>query len=136
MIITAHIALKSFKGFTLLELVVVLTLLGILSGMAVVKYSDLQVGAQNTSVKRAVNELNGEVRQIFKKNKMDDTSTGLYQGYNGDFGPEVIITGQAPDTSGSGTIKMASGSDTYELIWHPGPDNGKAPGHFKLGDKL
>ena len=114
----------------------VLTLLGILSGMAVVKYSDLQIGAKDTSVKRAINELNGEVRQIFKKNKLDDNSTGPYQGYNGDLGPEVIITGQAPDNPGSGTIKMDTGSDTYQLVWHPGQDNCKASGHFKLGDKL
>ena len=135
-IITLHESLKSLKGFTLLELIVVLTLLSILSGMAVVKYSDLQVGAKNTAVKRVVDELNGQVRQIFKNNKLDDTSTGPYQGYSGDLGPKVIITGQDPDTPGSGTIKMASNSNTYQLIWHPGPDNGKAAGHFKLGDKL
>jgi hypothetical protein len=104
--------------------------------MSFVKYSDLQVGAQNTAVKRAVNELNGEARQTFKKNKMDNTSTGVYLGYTGNLGEDVLITGQAPDTPRSGTIKMALGSDTYELIWHPGPDNGKAPGHFRLGDKL
>lgn len=57
-----HVSLKSLKGFTLLELVMVMTLLGILSGMAVVKYSDLQVSAKNSSVKRAVDELNGQVR--------------------------------------------------------------------------
>ena len=135
-IITLHESLKSLKGFTLLELIVVLTLLSILSGMAVVKYSDLQVGAKNTAVKRAVDELNGQVRQVFKNNKLDDASTGPYQGYSGDLGPEVIITGQAPNIPGSGTIKMASDSKTYQLIWNPGPDNSKAAGHFKLGDML
>jgi len=135
-IIALHESLKSLKGFTLLELIVVLTLLSILSGMAVVKYSDLQVGAKSTAVKKAVDELNGQIRQVFKNNKLDNTSTGPYQGYSGDLGPEVIITGQAPNIPGSGTIKMAPGSKTYQLIWDPGPDNGKAPGHFKMGDKL
>jgi len=65
-----RVSLKSLKAFTLLELVMAMTLLGILSGMAVVRYSDLQVGAKNSSIKRAVDELNGQGRFLKTTNWM------------------------------------------------------------------
>jgi len=136
---TATVLRKWFEsrdGFTLIELIAVLVLLGVLSGVATVKYYDLQVEAQTLTVKQAVNELNADVRQVFKKNKMNDESTGPYQGYTGYLGTSVIVTGQALDTPSSGTIKIASGSKTYNLIWEPGPENGKAHGRFKLGSQI
>ena len=70
-------------------------------------------------------------------NKLADESTGPYQGYTGDLGPEIIITGQAPDTPGSGTIRLASDSDTYEIVWTPGAkEDTKSHGRFKLGESL
>ena len=128
--------LKPQKGFTLLELICVLLIMSVLTSLAIPKYRDLQAGTQVMTVQSAVKELNAEVRQIFKKNKMADGVTVPYQGYTGNIGPEVFITGQAPDTPGSGTIRVASGSDTYLLIWEPGPENGKAHGKFKLGNKI
>jgi prepilin-type N-terminal cleavage/methylation domain-containing protein len=128
--------LKSQKGLTIIELISVLLIMGVLSAVAFPKYYDLQAGAVAITVEKTVNNLNGEVRQIFKKNKLNDDVTEPYQGYTGNIGSEVIITGQAPDTPGSGTIRLSSGSDTYALVWDPGPENGKAHGKFKLGDKI
>jgi len=128
---------KTQDGFTVLELVSVLVLLGILSSMAVPKYIALQDQSSDQTIKKAVNQLNAQVREIFKKNKLVDESTGPYQGYKGDLGPEVIVTGQAPDTPGSGTIRLIKNSDTYAIVWNPGVQKDtKAPGHFKLGDKI
>ena len=68
---------------------------------------------------------------------MAHESTGPYQGYTGDLGPEVITTGQATDTPATGTIRLASDSKTYEIIWTPGAqEDTKSPGHFKLGKLL
>jgi prepilin-type N-terminal cleavage/methylation domain-containing protein len=128
--------LKSQKGLTILELICVLFIMGVLSGIAFPKYYDLQVGAVAVTVQKAVNEMNAEVRLVFKKNKLDDAVTELYQGYTGNIGLGVIITGQAPDTPGPGTIRISSNSDTYALTWDPGPENDKAHGKFKLGDKI
>jgi hypothetical protein len=100
------------------------------------KYYDLQVGAVAVTVQKAVNEMNGEVRQVFQNNKMNDDVTEPYQGYTGNISPDVIITGQAPNTPGPGTIRISSNSDTYALTWDPGPENDKAHGKFKLGDKI
>jgi prepilin-type N-terminal cleavage/methylation domain-containing protein len=129
--------LNTQHGFTLLELVFVMILMGILSSMAVAKYSSLQYQSSDITIKWAVNHLNEEVREIFEKNKMADDSTGPYQGYTGDLGPDIIITGQAPDTPKSGTIRLASDSDIYEITWTPGAkENTKSHGHFKLGQIL
>jgi len=129
--------LKTQLGFTVLELVSVLVLLGILSSMAVPKYIALQDQTSDLTIKKAVNQLNAQVREIFKKNKLVDESTGPYQGYKGDLGPDVILTGQASDTPGSGTIRLVKNSDTYEIVWNPGAQKDtKAPGHFKLGYKI
>ena len=111
--------------------------MGLLSSMAIPKYFALQAQSSDLSIRGAVNQLNEQVRKTFHKNKMADESTGPYQGYSGDLGPEVIITGQAPDTPGSGTIRLASDSDTYEIVWTPGAkEDTKSNGRFKLGETL
>ena len=129
--------LSTQHGFTLIEIICVLVIMGILSSMAIPKYYALQAQSSDLSVRQALNQLNAQVRDTFKKNKLADESTGPYQGYTGDLGPEVITTGQAPDSPGTGTIRLASDSETYEIIWTPGAqEDTKSHGHFKLGNVL
>ena len=129
--------LSTQHGFTLIEIICVLVIMGVLSSMAIPKYYALQAQSSDLTVRQALNQLNAQVREIFKKNKLADESTGPYQGYTGDLGPEVITTGQAPDTPASGTIRLASDSEIYEIIWTPGAqEDTKSHGHFKLGNVL
>ena len=129
--------LSTQHGFTLIEIICVMVIMGILSSMAIPKYYALQAQSSDLTVRQALNQLNAQVREIFKKNKLADESIGPYQGYTGDLGPEVIITGQAPDTPGTGTIRLASDSETYEIVWTPGAkEDTKSNGKFKLGEVL
>ena len=129
--------LSTQHGFTLIEIISVLVIMGILSSLAVPKFIGLQDHSSDLTIEKAVNQINKETRDIFHKNKMADESTGPYQGYTGDLGTDVIITGQAPDTPGSGTIRLASDSDTYGITWTPGvKEDTKSCGRFKLGETL
>ena len=129
--------LSTQHGFTLIEIICVLVIMGILSSMAIPKYYALQAQSSDLSIRQALNQLNTQVRETFQKNKLAEESTGPYQGYTGDLGPEVIIIGQAPDTPASGTIRLAPDSETYEIIWTPGAkEDTKSHGHFKLGEVL
>ena len=129
--------LSTQHGFTLIEIISVLVIMGILSSFAVPKFIDLQNQSKDLNIQKAVNQLNAQVRETFQNNKIADESTGPYQGYSGDLGKDVIVTGQAPDTPDSGTIRLASDSDTYEITWTPGAkEDTKSNGRFKLGEIL
>ncbi len=113
--------LKKEEGFTLIEIIAVLVILGILAAVAVPKFFDLQTRAKEKAVASAVAELKVRVNQHFASDLLDGISPPNI-GYTAasidtDVGGDFSITGWAPDTTNKviafNVIYPASGGITY-----------------------
>jgi prepilin-type N-terminal cleavage/methylation domain-containing protein len=133
---TVRKKLKQEEGFTLVEVIAVLVILGILAAVAIPKFFDMQNTARERAIEGAIGELNGQVALAFAQNALNGGPAGGYDGYTGDLGAEFAVTGQAPDTPGSGTIGFVNpAGHVWTLTWNA-PVGTDSPGYFVRGAKL
>ena len=139
---------KNEEGFTLVEVIAVLVILGILAAVAVPKFFDMQATARTKALEGAIGELNGQVALAFAQNALSGGPSGEYDGLSAYIGDDFIITIPAggaitasdddfkladlPAVTGQiGTIEIDGQSGSLTVLnWNIGSTD--SPGFFSI----
>lgn len=113
-----HQVLKNQKGFTLIEIIAVLVIMGILAAVAVPKFFDLAGEAETKAYKAAGAEIQARINQNFAQNLLSYTSCN--QAIT-NLGSTTITSGlgESFSASFSGGLSTIPGANATVIIDNP-----------------
>ncbi len=113
------------KGFTLIELIIIIIILGILAAVAIPKYMDMSENAKKAVAESVLGSLRGAETITFANYLLNGTTYNLTSVIS-----NVQVDGALVTASGTiGTITV--GSKTYTFIYTAGGSS--TPGQFTKG---
>ena len=110
---------KNEKGFTLIEIIAVLVIMGILAAVAIPKFFDLQARAREKAIYTALSEMKVRVNQRFASALLDGVAVGSVL-----YAESLVGTNLGNDFDITNwTWNATSTQVSFDLTYYPNPDD-------------